>query len=94
MYVHMIYYICDMLYIIHIYVYMCVCVYIYIYIHTHTHTHTKPKPNVVVHPFNPSTWEAEAGNSLSSRPAWSTEWIPRQPEKPLSQKIKPKQINR
>jgi hypothetical protein len=24
-------------------------------------------------PFNPSTWEAEAGRSLSSRPAWSTE---------------------
>jgi major histocompatibility complex class I len=30
---------------------------------------------VVVHPFNPSTWEAEAeaGGFLSSRPAWSTE---------------------
>jgi major histocompatibility complex class I len=27
---------------------------------------------VVVHSFNPSTWEAEAGGSLSSRPAWST----------------------
>jgi hypothetical protein len=26
----------------------------------------------VVHAFNPSTWEAEAGRSLSSRPAWST----------------------
>jgi hypothetical protein len=23
--------------------------------------------------FNPSTWEAEAGRFLSSRPAWSTE---------------------
>jgi hypothetical protein len=25
---------------------------------------------VVVHAFNPSTWEAEAGGFLSSRPAW------------------------
>jgi hypothetical protein len=28
---------------------------------------------VMAHPFNPSTWEAEAGGFLSSRPAWSTE---------------------
>jgi hypothetical protein len=28
--------------------------------------------SVVVHVFNPSTWEAEAGKFLSSRPAWST----------------------
>ena len=28
---------------------------------------------VVVHAFNPSTWEAVAGGSLSLRPAWSTE---------------------
>jgi hypothetical protein len=28
---------------------------------------------VVVHAFNRSTWEAEAGRFLSSRPAWSTE---------------------
>ena len=27
---------------------------------------------VVVHAFNPSTWEAESGRFLSSRPAWST----------------------
>jgi hypothetical protein len=27
---------------------------------------------VVAHAFNPSTWEAEAGSFLSSRPAWST----------------------
>jgi hypothetical protein len=27
----------------------------------------------VVNVFNPSTWEAEAGEFLSSRPAWSTE---------------------
>jgi major histocompatibility complex class I len=28
---------------------------------------------VVAKAFNPSTWEAEAGRFLSSRPAWSTE---------------------
>jgi hypothetical protein len=28
---------------------------------------------VVAHAFNNSTWEAEAGRFLSSRPAWSTE---------------------
>jgi hypothetical protein len=27
---------------------------------------------VVAHACNPSTWEAEAGGFLSSRPAWST----------------------
>jgi hypothetical protein len=26
----------------------------------------------LVHAFNPSTWEAEAGGFLSSTPAWST----------------------
>jgi MHC class I antigen len=31
------------------------------------------KPGMVVHAFNLSTWEAEAGGFLSSRPAWSTE---------------------
>jgi hypothetical protein len=34
---------------------------------------------VVGHAFNPSTWEAEAGGFLSSRPAWSTKWVPGQP---------------
>jgi hypothetical protein len=34
---------------------------------------------VVAHAFNPSTWEAEAGRSLSLRPAWSIEWILGQP---------------
>jgi hypothetical protein len=34
------------------------------------------KPGVVAHAFNPSTREAEAGGFLSSRPAWSTEWVP------------------
>jgi hypothetical protein len=49
---------------------------------------------VVVHAFNPSTQEAEAGGFLSLRPAWSTEWAPGQPElcrDTLSQK---KQTNR
>jgi hypothetical protein len=32
----------------------------------------KVMPGVVVHTFNHSTWEAEAGGFLSSRPAWST----------------------
>jgi hypothetical protein len=30
--------------------------------------------SVVAHAFNPSTWEAEAGGFLSSRPAWSTKF--------------------
>jgi hypothetical protein len=34
---------------------------------------------VVAHAFNPSTWEAEAGGFLSSRPAYSTEGVPGQP---------------
>jgi hypothetical protein len=34
---------------------------------------------VVAHTFDPRT-EAEAGGSLSSRPAWSTEQVSRQPE--------------
>ena len=29
-------------------------------------------PGVVAHAFNPSTWKAEAGKFLSSRPALST----------------------
>jgi hypothetical protein len=44
---------------------------------------------VVAHAFNPSTWEAEAGEFLSSRPAWSTECVPGHPglhRKTLSRK--------
>jgi hypothetical protein len=43
----------------------------------------------VAHAFNPSTREAEAGGFLSSRPAWSTKWVPGQPglyRETLSQK--------
>jgi hypothetical protein len=53
------------------------------------------KSGVVVHAFNPSTWEAEAGGSLSSRPAWSTEWVPGQPglhRETLSRKNQKKKV--
>jgi hypothetical protein len=33
----------------------------------------------VAQTLNPSTWEAEAGGFLSSRPAWSTERVSGQP---------------
>jgi hypothetical protein len=49
---------------------------------------------VVARTFNPSTLEAEAGGFLSSRPAWSTEWVPGQPgytEKPCLKKEKEKE---
>jgi hypothetical protein len=36
-------------------------------------------PGSVAHAFNPGTWKAEASEFLSSRPAWSTEWVPSQP---------------
>jgi hypothetical protein len=52
---------------------------------------------VVAHAFNPSTWEAEAGEFLSSRPAWSTELVPGQPglhRETLSRKQTNKQTNK
>jgi hypothetical protein len=51
------------------------------------------QPGVVAHAFNPSTWEAEAGGFLSSKPAWSTERVPGQPglhRETLSRKTKKK----
>ena len=42
---------------------------------------------VVAYSFNPSTWEAEAGRFLSSRPAWATQ------RNPVSKKKKKKKIN-
>jgi hypothetical protein len=51
------------------------------------------EPGVVVHAFNPSTWAVEAGGFLSSKPAWSTEWVPGQPglhRETLSRKQKTK----
>ena len=49
-------------------------------------------PGVVAHAFNPSTWEAEAGGFLCSRPAWSTEFQDSQgyAEKPCLEKPKKK----
>jgi hypothetical protein len=50
-----------------------------------------PSWAVVVHAFNPSTWEAETGGFLSSRPVWSIERVPGQPGlhgETLSQKTK------
>jgi hypothetical protein len=47
----------------------------------------------VAHAFNPSTWEAETGGFLSSRPAWSKERVPGQPglnRETLSQRKKKK----
>jgi hypothetical protein len=41
---------------------------------------------VVVHTFNPSTWEAEARGFLSSRTAWSAERVPGQSGKPCLEK--------
>jgi hypothetical protein len=35
-------------------------------------------PGVMANAFNPSTWEAEAGEFLSLRPVWSTELVPGQ----------------
>ena len=34
-----------------------------------------PKPGVVAPTFNPTTWEAEIGRSLTSRPVWSIEQV-------------------
>jgi hypothetical protein len=48
---------------------------------------------MVVHAFSPSTWEAEVGGYLSSRPAWSTKRVPGQLglcRETLSQKTKKK----
>ena len=52
---------------------------------------------MVVHAFNPSTWRAEAGGSLNSKPAWSTERVPGQPGlhgETLSQKNKSNNNNK
>jgi hypothetical protein len=44
---------------------------------------------VVVHAFNPRTWEAEAGRFLSSRPARATKRNPALKKKKKNQKNKP-----
>jgi hypothetical protein len=51
---------------------------------------------MVMHTFNPSTREAEAGGFLSSRPARSKKWVPGHPglyRETLSQKTKTTQPN-
>jgi hypothetical protein len=56
-----------------------------------THIKIIPQPGMVAHTFNPSTREAEAGRFLSSRPAWSTKWVPGQSglyRETMSRKIK------
>jgi hypothetical protein len=59
---------------------MNACIHTYVtYIWTCLRSEGEGQVVVVVHAFNPSYWEAEAGGFLSSRPAWSTEWVPRQP---------------
>ena len=54
------------------------------------------QPGVVVHDFNPSTREAEAGGFLSSRPAWSyrvSSRTSRTTQRNLVSKNKTKQYN-
>jgi hypothetical protein len=48
----------------------------------------KADRTMVLHICNLSTQEAEAGDSLSSRPAWATERVPGQPGLTLFQKDK------
>jgi hypothetical protein len=62
-----------------------------------TNKQTNKRPGMVAHAYNPSIWEAEAGGFLSSRPAWSTKWVPGQPglyRETLSRKNKNKQTNK
>jgi hypothetical protein len=53
---------------------------------------------IVAHTFNPSTWEAEAGRSLNSRPPWATDRVSGQPrlhtEKPCLEKIQQRERER
>jgi hypothetical protein len=62
---------------------------------TNTQGNWYTERGMVAHAFNPSTWEAEAGGFLSSRPAWSTEFEFQDSqgytEKPCLRKIKTKQ---
>jgi hypothetical protein len=56
----------------------------------------KDKLGVVMHTFNPSTWEAEADGFLNSRPAWTTERVPGQPglHREILSRKKKKQTNK
>ena len=46
------------------------------------------------HAFNLSTWEAKSGGYLSSKPAWSTECVPRQSELHRDALFKKKKIEK
>ena len=48
--------------------------------------HENHAMEMVVQAFNPSTLEAEAGRSLSSRSAWSTELVPGQDRQGYTEK--------
>jgi hypothetical protein len=61
---------------------------VYIYIKNESFSQT-----VVAHAFNPSTQEAEAGGSLSLRPAWFTEQVPGQPWLPRETLIPKTKMN-
>jgi hypothetical protein len=64
---------------------------------SHVHLKERWSWTVVVHAFRPSIWKAEAGRFLSSRPAWTTEWVPGQlglHRETLSQKRKKKKEKR
>jgi hypothetical protein len=50
-----------------------------IYHNHHKVRHKQVSLAVVADTFNPRIWKAEAGGYPSSRPAWSTKWVPRQP---------------
>jgi hypothetical protein len=71
----------------------CICVYTYNFKYIFEWHKNKTRQGVLAHAFNPSTQEAEAGGFLSSRPAWSTKWVPGQPglyRETLSRKTKNK----
>jgi hypothetical protein len=57
--------------------------------HKNKTKHSNFRPGVVALTINPSTRKVEASRFLSSRPAWSTKWVPGQPgytEKPCLEK--------
>lgn len=52
------------------------------------------KLGVVVHAFDPSTWKAEVGGSLSSRLVWATKWAPFQDSQGYRETLFWKQTNK
>jgi hypothetical protein len=49
---------------------------------------------MMIYSFNPNSQEGEAGRSLSSRPACSTEQVPKPTNQPASQPTKTPQQNK